>query len=74
MLLIEALGIEQFQQRVQIFGTDVDADAILQAHQGYYSAYKVEAIPTGLQERYFERKNYGYCWRQELHGSIAAIC
>lgn len=71
MLLIEALGIEQFQQRVQIYGTDVDADAILQAHQGYYSAYKVEAIPTAaLQERYFERKDEGYCWRQEPHGSI----
>lgn len=70
MLLIEVLGIEQFRQQVQIYGTDVDADAILQAYQGYYSAYKVEAIPTALQERYFERKGEGYCWRQEPHSSI----
>lgn len=35
MLLINALGIEQFQQQVQIYGTDVDADAILQASKGY---------------------------------------
>lgn len=71
MLLMEALGIEQFQQRVQIYGTDVDADAISRAHKGYYSAYKVEAIPTALQEQYFERKNDGYCWRQEPHHSIS---
>lgn len=70
MLLIEALGIEQFRQRVQIYGTDVDADAILQAREGYFSAYQVEPIPTALQERYFERRNDGYCWRPDLHCSI----
>ncbi len=71
MLLIEALGIEQFQQRVRLYGTDVDADAILQARKGYYPAYKLEAIPTALQEQYFERSNDGYCWRRERHSSIS---
>lgn len=70
MLLIEALGIEQFQQRVQIYGTDVDTDAILQAREGYYPAYKVEIIPTALQERYFERRNDGYCWKPNSPCSI----
>jgi chemotaxis protein methyltransferase CheR len=71
MLLTEALGIEQFQQRVWIYGTDVDGDAILQARKGYYSAYKVETIPIALQEQYFERKDEGYCWRQAPHRSIS---
>jgi len=70
MLLIEALGIEQFQQQVQIYGTDVDADAILQACEGYYPVNKVEAIPIALQERYFERRNDDFCWRRDLHCSI----
>lgn len=70
MLLMEALGIEEFQQRVQIYGTDVDGDAILQAREGYYPAYKVEAVPTALQKQYFERKNGGFCWR-ELQCSIS---
>lgn len=70
ILLIEALGIAQFQQRVQIYGTDVDADAILQACEGHYSASKVETIPSALQEGYFERRNEGYYWRQEPHSSI----
>lgn len=71
MLLIEALGIEQFQQRVWICGTDVDANAILQARKGYYPANKVEAMPTAFRERYFELQNKGYCWRRDLYGSIS---
>ena len=70
MLLIEALGVEQFQQRVRIYGTDIDSDAILQARQGRYPVHAVEAIPVDLQEQYFERKAGGYYWRQELRRSI----
>ncbi|UBF30441.1 protein-glutamate O-methyltransferase CheR (plasmid) [Kovacikia minuta CCNUW1] len=70
MLLIEALGIKQFQRQVWIDGTDVDADAILQARQGYYPSHQVEALPKALQAQYFERRNEGYCWRQDLHCSI----
>ena len=71
ILFMEALGIEQFQQRVQIYGTDVDADAISQAHKGHYLAYKVEAIPTALKDQYFERQGNNYCWRREPHCSIS---
>ncbi len=69
ILLIEMLGIEQFQQRVQLYGTDVDAKAILQAHQGHYPVHKIEPILTVLQKQYFEYKNGGYYW-QHHHGSI----
>ncbi|MBN8559278.1 MAG: protein-glutamate O-methyltransferase CheR [Leptolyngbya sp. UWPOB_LEPTO1] len=70
MLFIEALGVEAFQQRVQIYGTDVDPDAILQARQGHYAAHKIELVPPTLQEQYFERRNDGYCWRKDLFPSI----
>lgn len=70
MLLIEALGVEQFRQRVRLYGTDADSDAILQARQGYYPRFAVEAIPAVLQQQYFERKKGGYAWRQDLRGSI----
>lgn len=70
ILLIEALGVEQFQQRVQIYGTDVDFDALQQARQGHYPAHKVEPIPPALQEQYFERRDDRYCWRQEFRHSI----
>ena len=70
MLLAEALGIEQFQQRVRIYGTDADQDAVTQASKGYYPARAVEAIPVGLREQYFERRNEGYLWRADLRRSI----
>jgi len=71
MLLIEALGIEQFQQQVRLYGTDVDVNAIVQARKGYYPASKVETIPTALQKQYFEYESNSYRWRQEPHRSIS---
>lgn len=66
MLLAEALGLEQFQKRVRIYGTDVDRDALLQARRGYYSPNAVELIPPNLLERYFQRRTDGYRWRSDL--------
>jgi chemotaxis methyl-accepting protein methylase len=70
MLLAEALGLEQFQQRVRLYGTDVDADALRQARRGCYSSNIVEEIDLNLLERYFERTADGYCWRQDFRRSI----
>lgn len=70
MLFIEALGVEAFQQQVQIYGTDVDSDAILQARQGRYLAHKIELVPPALQEQYFERRDDVHYWRQDLSPSI----
>lgn len=74
MLLAEALGVEQFQQRVQLYGTDVDRDAVMQARKGYYSAQAVKTIPAALREQYFERKPDGYLWRTDLRRSMIFDC
>ncbi|MDX2213147.1 MAG: protein-glutamate O-methyltransferase CheR [Oculatellaceae cyanobacterium bins.114] len=65
MLLAEMLGPEQFLQRVRIYGTDVDQDAIRQAHKGCYSAAVAEEIPPVLLGRYFEPTPEGYRWRPD---------
>lgn len=75
MLLAEALGIEQFQQRVRLYGTDIAPDAVRQARKGFYPAHAVdEAIPSALQEQYFERKTDGYLWRTDLRRSMTFLC
>lgn len=74
MLLAEALGIEQFQQRVRLYGTDIDRDAVTQARKGYYSAHAVESIPAALREQYFERETKGYLWRTDLRRSTIFLC
>lgn len=70
MLLMEALSIKQFQRRVQIYGTDIDADAIQQAQNGCYPAFKAELIPPYFLERYFDFTSNGYRWRHELCNSV----
>jgi chemotaxis methyl-accepting protein methylase len=70
MLLIEALGVEQFQQRVRIYGTDADQDAVMQARRGCYSVAAVEAIPPDLLEQCFERTTAGYQWQRSLRNPI----
>ena len=47
MVLAEALGAEAFRERVKIYATDVDEDALNQARQASYAAKDVEAIPRG---------------------------
>lgn len=51
MLLVEILGLEQFRQRVQIYGTDVDQYAILQAQKGWYSTLAAGWLSAAWQSR-----------------------
>ena len=43
MVLAEALGLESFRQRVKIYATDVDEEALVQARQASYSAARPAA-------------------------------
>ncbi|MBE9012539.1 hypothetical protein IQ250_20275 [Pseudanabaenaceae cyanobacterium LEGE 13415] len=70
ILFIEALGIEAFQQRVQIYGTDVDRDAILRSCEGCYADYKISLIPPAAQELWFERHVDLHYWRLDLRRSM----
>ena len=73
ILLVEALGIEQFKQRVRIYGTDVDLEAIHQARQGSYSIAQVAGVPPAILARYFERTGESYIFCQDLRRPISFI-
>ena len=45
MILAEALGIEQFRERVKIYATDVDEGALNKARHATYGAEEIEPIP-----------------------------
>ncbi|MEN3285552.1 MAG: two-component system, chemotaxis family, CheB/CheR fusion protein [Solirubrobacteraceae bacterium] len=70
MVLAEALGEEQYLQRVKIYGTDVDEEALTEARHASYSATAVEAVPTELRERYFERVEQRYAFRKHLRRAV----
>jgi len=54
MLLAEALGDKVFRERVKIYATDVDADALAQARHGVYTGNSVATVPPKLRAKYFE--------------------
>ena len=74
ILLIEALGVEQFQKRVRIFASDVDRNAVAQAIQGRYHHEQVVGLPYHLLEQYFEQDDCYYVFRQDLRHRFVFSC
>ncbi len=66
IVLAEALGAEQFRERVKIYATDVDDDALARARQGSYDAREVEGLPPELLDRYFEPQDGRHVFRKDL--------
>jgi two-component system CheB/CheR fusion protein len=54
MLLAEALGEKRFLERVKIYATDVDDDALSQARLAVYPLDSAKAIPSPLLEKYWQ--------------------
>ncbi|HET6779323.1 MAG TPA: protein-glutamate O-methyltransferase CheR, partial [Gemmatimonadales bacterium] len=70
MLLAEAAGPEQFRERVKIYGTDVDEEALNQARLGSYDSRAVEEVPPHLLAKYFDRVNDRYVFSKELRRRV----
>lgn len=70
IVLAEALGVEQYDARVQIYGTDLDPDALNQARSGSYLSSEVMGIPPALLNQYFEQADDRHIIRQDLRRSI----
>ncbi len=74
MLLVENLGIEQYLQRVQIFATDLDKDALQQARQASYTENEVKEIPSKVLSKYFEKVKQRYIFHSKLRSTIIFGC
>jgi two-component system, chemotaxis family, CheB/CheR fusion protein len=70
MVLAEALGTQAYAERVKIYATEVDEDALNHARQASYTAKDVESIPAPLLERYFERSDQRFTFRKDLRRSV----
>src|SRR5215217_3049530 len=70
MVAARTLGPEAIRERVKIYATDVDEEALTQARQARYSAKQVEGVPPALLERYFERNGADYVFSKELRRSV----
>ncbi len=70
IVLAELLGIEQFRQRVKIYATDVDEEALVQARVASYSTQDLKSVPVELQEKYFEPAGGRYGFRADLRRCV----
>jgi two-component system CheB/CheR fusion protein len=70
MLVAESLGGEEIRDRVKIYATDVDEEALNQARAARYSQREVEGVPPELLERYFDANGEGYVFSKELRRAV----
>ncbi|MFG1928403.1 CheR family methyltransferase [Cryptosporangium sp. NPDC048952] len=70
MLLAELLGPEEFRERVKIYATDVDDEALTVARQATYGEKEARAVPGDLLDRYFERAGTRYVFAKDLRRSV----
>ncbi|HZA09790.1 CheR family methyltransferase [Mycobacterium sp.] len=70
MVLAEALEPDAFRQRVKIYATDVDEEALTEARAASYEAKAVESVPEELLERYFENSGGRYVFRSDLRRAV----
>jgi two-component system CheB/CheR fusion protein len=70
MLLSEAIGREQFCERVKIYATDVDEQALNQARLGTYSAQDVASVSPELLQKYFELANGRYAFDKDMRRCV----
>ena len=70
MLLADALGVEQYAERVKIYATDIDEEALAQARLATYSPKSVESVPPELLERFFTKSNSSFIFNKELRRAV----
>ena len=70
MLLTEAMGLEQFRERVKIYATDVDEEALAHARAATFTEREMSSLPPELRGTYFESTPQGMAFRQDLRRSV----
>ncbi|MBE9180861.1 PAS domain-containing protein [Oculatella sp. LEGE 06141] len=70
MLLADELGADSFRQRVKIYATDADEEALTQARQASYTAKDIEPVPIDMREKYFEPVGDRYTFRSDLRRAV----
>ncbi|MBL6965966.1 MAG: PAS domain-containing protein [Anaerolineales bacterium] len=70
ILLAEALGENDFRNRVKIYATDVDEEALAEARHARYSAENLKAIDPVLRDKYFYETPEGTIFRSDLRRQL----
>ncbi|MGY1631438.1 CheR family methyltransferase [Geodermatophilus sp. SYSU D01186] len=70
ILLVDALGPDEFRKRVKIYATDVDEDALAYARQAMYSERQVAGLAPSQLRDYFTQEGSRHVFRKDLRRSV----
>lgn len=71
ILMAEALGISNANRRVQILGTDINANMIRHAERGVYTQDQLKEVPECIRARYFSPVGMG---QYQLLSELRNMC
>jgi two-component system, chemotaxis family, CheB/CheR fusion protein len=70
IVLAEALGADAYAERVKIYATDIDEEALAVARLAVYDHKALEAVPDDLRAAYFERSDQRFAFRKDLRRTV----
>jgi two-component system, chemotaxis family, CheB/CheR fusion protein len=70
MILAEHLGEEAYRERVKIYATDVDEEALAVARHAIYTHKQLESVPEDLRAKYFEPADQRLAFRKDLRRAV----
>ncbi|HYX62724.1 MAG TPA: CheR family methyltransferase [Burkholderiales bacterium] len=70
MVFAEAMGAEEFRERVKVYGTDVDEEALNHARLASYGTKEMESLDPALRDKYFEPQNSRFVFRNDLRRAV----
>jgi len=70
MLFADAMGSESFRERVKIYATDVDEEALASARQASYTDRQMEDVSEDQRSKYFDRQNSRWIFKKDLRRNV----
>lgn len=70
IVLAEALGLDEFRERVKIYATDIDEAALATARAAVYPERATGGVSAERRQEWFERTAAGHVVRSELRRAV----
>ena len=70
MAVAESLGMEAFRDRIKIYATDLDEEALATARLATYTTREIGGVPEPYVERYFEQQHGNYVFHRDLRRGV----
>jgi two-component system CheB/CheR fusion protein len=70
IVLAELLGTDAFTNRVKVYATDLDENALQVARAGVYTERQIADVDDGLRQKYLEPAGPKYSFRRDLRRQI----